>query len=183
MTQKTLFILLALAMCCLPALAQIGPPPIITVQPLGLSVPKKGTAIFTVVAVSGTAMTYQWYFNDEKLGSETSSSVLTVSNVKAGDAGNYKVRIKNASGSVVSSNATLVVLDAKALKIKDYKLTKAGFEVSLDGVTDPRCVIYASSNMVDWVPIATNTPLSGVVNYTDSAATNRPFGYYKVLAE
>src|SRR5207247_9680385 len=52
---------------------------------------------------------YQWYFNGTNIVAATTSS-LTLSNVQQPQAGNYSVRITNAFGSTLSSNALLTVL-------------------------------------------------------------------------
>jgi hypothetical protein len=40
-------------------------------------------------------------------------------------------------------------------------------------------VIYASTDLAVWTPIATNAVSSGSVTYTDTSATNRSFRYYR----
>src|ERR1017187_192681 len=76
--------------------AQIGPPPVITAQPLDTNVVYGGTASFTVTAASGTALTYQWYkagllpILDQSLTGQTGTN-LVLSNVGDPDAGQYYV--------------------------------------------------------------------------------------------
>jgi len=180
--KKRAICLLLLAFFCSQGWAQIGPPPIITVQPIGITVQKHDAAIFTVVASSGTSLAYQWYLNNKQINHAT-SSVLTIGDVGKNAAGSYKVTVKNASGTVTSSNATLVVVDTikKNQKIAKVKMTANGFQLSLTNLTDPICVIYFSTNLVTWTPIATNVPSSGNVTFTDPRATNRPCGYYQAM--
>jgi len=90
------------------AVAQVGPPPVITVQPLSQSVLINDSVSFEVVAVSGTKMTYQWRYDGVNIRRATKRT-YTISNVKTTDEGLYSVKVINASGSVVSSNATLTV--------------------------------------------------------------------------
>lgn len=95
--------------------AQIGPPPVITAQPMDTSVANGGIASFSVSAASGTSLTYQWYkvviplLLDKSLPGQTGTS-LVLANVASSDAGQYYVTVKNASGTVASSQATLTVL-------------------------------------------------------------------------
>ncbi|MGA2173571.1 MAG: immunoglobulin domain-containing protein [Verrucomicrobiota bacterium] len=89
--------------------AAIGPPPVITVQPLNQTVLFQGTATFSVTASSGTTMTYQWRKNGANVGGATSSS-YTIADAQATDQASYSVKIVNGGGSVTSSNATLTVL-------------------------------------------------------------------------
>src|ERR1700678_3399271 len=85
-----------------------GPPPVITVQPLSLTVPDLGTATFSVAASSGTTLTYQWRKNGAWISGATASS-YTIANVQATDQGSYLDKVINGGGSVKSSNAILTV--------------------------------------------------------------------------
>ncbi|HWV98768.1 MAG TPA: immunoglobulin domain-containing protein [Candidatus Acidoferrum sp.] len=89
--------------------------PSITTQPQSQSVLAGANAGFTVVAGGQTPLFYQWSLNGAHLTnnthlSGTTNSTLTLSNVVAGDAGNYQVVVSNSHGSVASSNAVLTVL-------------------------------------------------------------------------
>ncbi|HSU55234.1 MAG TPA: immunoglobulin domain-containing protein [Candidatus Dormibacteraeota bacterium] len=86
-----------------------GPPPVILVQPLSVSVLNLGIATFTVVASSGTTMTYQWFKNGNVILGATSATYSLV-NVTTADQGTYTVKITNAGGTVTSSPATLAVM-------------------------------------------------------------------------
>jgi hypothetical protein len=44
------------------------------------------------------------------------------------------------------------------------------------------CVIEASTNLVDWIPIFTNSTLSGSFAFTDQTATNIPSRFYRAFA-
>src|SRR5664280_2372832 len=85
-----------------------GPPPVITFQPLDQTVPKGGTAIFTVVAVSGTTLSYTWFKGNQKMAGKT-ARILTINNVGLTDATGYYVAVKNAGGTVTSRKATLII--------------------------------------------------------------------------
>lgn len=89
--------------------------PSITTQPQDQSAIAGSNAVFTVVASGQTPLFYQWSFNGTNLVdsahlSGVTNATLTVSNVLAGDAGNYQVVVSNSHGSVMSSNAVLTVL-------------------------------------------------------------------------
>src|SRR5262245_41907416 len=85
-----------------------GPAPIILVQPLSLSVLNLDIASFTVVASSGTTMTYQWYKNGVSIPG-ANSAIYSI-RVSPSDQGNYYVKITNAGGTVQSVTVTLTVV-------------------------------------------------------------------------
>jgi len=91
-----------------------GPPPVILVQPLDVSVLFLNTASLSVVALSGTTMTYQWYKDGTNIPGATSAtySLLTIQN---SDAGNYYVVVQNGGGSVTSATVTVTVLSAPTI--------------------------------------------------------------------
>jgi hypothetical protein len=82
--------------------------PVIVTQPASQSVVLGGAATFHVTAFSVASPSYQWRFNGDELLGETNSS-LTLSNVSAGSAGTYAVRVSNEFGTVVSDDATLTL--------------------------------------------------------------------------
>jgi hypothetical protein len=180
--------------------AQIGTPPIIAVQPLGLAVQNGGTAILTTTAVSISTMKFYWLFNDEPVPTSNTTvvnvnvplvgtvSTLTVENVRAASAGKYSVRIVNGVGSVASSNATLIVLASTVSNVLNIVstgtgMTANGFQLQLSGPSGSNYVIQASTDLKNWVPISTNAAPTGSVSYTDAAAINLPFRYYRAMVQ
>jgi hypothetical protein len=71
-------------------------------------------ATFTVVASSGTTMTYQWYKDGNPVDGAT-SAIYTILSVTPSDQGRYYVKVSNAYGSVKSANANLNVLSAPSI--------------------------------------------------------------------
>jgi hypothetical protein len=69
----------------------------------------QGTVTFSVVATSGTTLSYKWYKDGASIFWETRST-YTIANAQTTDQGAYSVKVTNAGGSVTSSNATLTVL-------------------------------------------------------------------------
>jgi len=87
----------------------------ITTQPQSQSVVAGSNAVFTVVASGQAPISYQWSLNGANLTNSThiagaTKATLTVSNVVASDAGNYRVAVTNSHSGVTSSNAVLIVL-------------------------------------------------------------------------
>jgi hypothetical protein len=112
--QKHLTVICA-ALVFLPAAVVEASVPSITSQPTSTNVLTGANATFKVTATGSPTPTYLWSFNGANLANNShyggvTTATLTVSNVTAADAGNYRVGVTNSHGGVVSSNATLTVL-------------------------------------------------------------------------
>jgi hypothetical protein len=66
------------------------------------------SAAFTVKVAAIPDASYQWLRNGTPIRGAT-EAVLRLSDVKAGDAARYSVRVTNPSGTATSSAATLAV--------------------------------------------------------------------------
>ncbi|MCX6915867.1 MAG: SUMF1/EgtB/PvdO family nonheme iron enzyme [Verrucomicrobia bacterium] len=89
--------------------------PQIVLQPQGQSVGVGAAASFSVQAQGGGTLSYQWskdgvYLTDGVRITGSTGTTLQIANVQASDAGNYRARISNQAGSVVSSSAGLTLL-------------------------------------------------------------------------
>jgi hypothetical protein len=82
--------------------------PTITVQPTNQNAFAGANVTFAVLAAGSPTLVFQWSFNGTNLPGATLSR-LNLSNVKAADAGNYRVVITNFSGAVTSDAAMLTV--------------------------------------------------------------------------
>ncbi len=83
-------------------------PPVIVQQPTSQTVLQGTTVTNQVVATSGLPLSYQWELNGSPIAGATNAS-LVLTNVGPGQAGSNRVVVSNAAGSVLSSNAILVV--------------------------------------------------------------------------
>jgi hypothetical protein len=82
--------------------------PYITIQPVSQVVTQGSTVNFSVVAQSGTTMSYQWQANSTNLPG-AKASTPTLSNVTTNNAGVYSVIVSNSVGTSASHNAVLVI--------------------------------------------------------------------------
>ena len=83
--------------------------PIISRQPENQVVSVGQPAAFTVVAVGAPPISYQWQFNGSPLPDATNSS-FSLNAAHGANAGSYSVLVSNDYGSILSSNATLGVI-------------------------------------------------------------------------
>ena len=78
------------------------------------------------------------------------------------------------------ATVTLTVRDTQTpLSFISEQMTPGGCNLQLSGPWGYVCVIEASTNLVDWIPISTNATLSGSVTFTDPAAINLPSRFYR----
>jgi Immunoglobulin domain len=186
----------------------LGLPPLIVVQPLGLSVQNGGTAILTVAATSLSPMTFTWQFKGKPISTNNNIivtsgttnlliggilglvplNILTIKNVTSTNGGNYSVVIKNGGGSVTSDDATLVVLLNTVSNVLNIVsagtgMTANGFQIQLSGPAGSNYVIQASTDLQSWTPISTNSAPSGTVSYTDTSAKTNVFRFYRARVQ
>jgi photosystem II stability/assembly factor-like uncharacterized protein len=83
--------------------------PSVTQHPVSQSKNEGESVTFNVSASSTLTKTYQWYKDGDPIADATGSS-LTLSNLQAGDAGDYKCVVSNDCGSSTSNIATLTVI-------------------------------------------------------------------------
>lgn len=182
--QKAGVCLLLFGLLASESEAQVGPPPIIAVQPLDKVVPDGGTATFEVVAVSATTLHYQWQFNGADIhGDGATKSAYTIPAATLGNVGRYSVRIRNNGGTVTSSDATLSVIKSTPLTIVSGRMMTNGFELQLSGPISSSYVILASTDLENWSAISTNSAPTGSVVFTDATATDHPVRFYRAIAQ
>ena len=95
-------------------------PPTILVQPAGVLSSAGSSVTLSVQAVGTEPLAYQWQreslpLADGPLISVATTSALTLSNLQTNDSANYSVVVTNVAGSMVSSNAFVLVLPSEQL--------------------------------------------------------------------
>jgi hypothetical protein len=94
-------------------------PPRIVSQPASRTNNAGTTATFSVT-VTGLSLYYQWWKGTQMLTnggnvSGADSPTLTLASVTQADAGNYRVEVRNVSGTATSATATLTVINQTPL--------------------------------------------------------------------
>ena len=181
--------------------------PTIVVQPTVLSlggiVTNGGIAVINTTVTSLSTLSLSWYCNGQLVPSSrvvTANvplvgivSTVTLTGVSAANAGNYYFMATNSFGHVTSGNANLIVQSIVSNVItvvtntvnfvsSATKMATDGFQIRLSGPTGSNVVIQASSDMIHWTSISTNTFASGLVNFTDTAAKNIQYRYYRTYS-
>jgi len=83
-------------------------PLVISSQPTNRVVAVGSTTTFVVAAGGNRPLSYQWNFNATNIVDATNATLI-LTNVQVSQAGNYTVLVTNGYGSLLSSNAALVV--------------------------------------------------------------------------
>jgi hypothetical protein len=90
--------------------------PLVTDQPLSLSVYYGSNAVFNVTALSPTPLRFQWRLNGSTLAGATNTTLI-VSNTTYNSGGSYTVIVSNDAGSITSHPAQLTVTGIPTLSI------------------------------------------------------------------
>jgi hypothetical protein len=138
--------------------------PAINTQPLTHTVSCGGTASLTVAVSGSPEPVYQWFFNGVLVG-ET-NSVLSISNFQSANQGTYSVIASNILG-VAASTPAVLLLDGPA-RINSFGLANGAFQLEFVGAVGSGCVIEASSDLINWVPLMTNNATNGFLDFCDT---------------
>ena len=112
------------------ALLTVRAPPVITAQPTNATTGLGLSASFSVTVTGDNPLSYQWQRNGTSLAGAT-TSLLTITNAQATNAGTYAVVVTNLYGTATSSNALLAVLDPYISNQPQSQLVAAGAPASL----------------------------------------------------
>jgi Chitobiase/beta-hexosaminidase C-terminal domain len=59
--------------------------------------------------------------------------------------------------------------------------TNGAAQLSFSGEAGKTYVLQGSTNLMDWVPLSTNTPAMNLFNLLDPGATNYPIRFYRAV--
>jgi hypothetical protein len=154
------------------------------IQPAAISTSAGAAATFSITNLIGVGpFAYQWQSNNISIAGATNAS-LSLTNVQANQSGSYSVVVTNAYGNV-TNNATLAVQSfVFNTGSTNLMFTSNGLQLQLNGVFATNTVIlYASTDLISWLPILTNPPTIGSVLFLDSDATNWPQRFYRATEQ
>ena len=141
-----------------------NPPPTISAGPVSQIVHAGETVQFSATA-TGSGLTYAWTHNNQSVGSNAASLVLT--NVTSTDAGTYAVRVTNAGGSAASGNAILTVLPA--LRLESPGRSGDALQLRFTGVEGRRYLLESAPDL-----LSTFTTLTEVLGHSTGAVATLP---------
>lgn len=155
----------------------------IYIQPPSLTTVAGAPVTFTVGTNGQGPFTFQWLLNGTSLAGATNKS-LSIPSVQLTDAGSYSVIVSNVYGNV-SANAPLLVQPFMFnTSSTGLLLATNGLRLQLGGVfATNSVVVYASTDLVSWLPILTNSPATGAVQFLDTTTTNWPMRFYRAAEQ
>jgi hypothetical protein len=133
-------------------------PPTITQEPASIIRYAGATATLAVSATGGSRLGYQWQKSEANISGATNSS-LTFSNVQPANAGDYRVIVSNAAGSVTSMVASITVI-LPVPGSHEEALVQAGPMAywRFNETGGPTAFDYAGGNHATYVNTATTGP-------------------------
>ncbi len=152
-------------------------PPVLLTQPLPQTVNAGANANFAVTATGTAPFTAQWKLNGSTVFSGTNLQ-LTLTNVALSQTGNVSLVLGNAAGSFISSNALLSVVQMRIDQLA-ATATNGVWIVTTTGAPGTNYSAEVSTNLVDWVPVASVVNSNGTFQFLDVLPTNAPQRFYR----
>jgi len=87
----------------------------------------------------------------------------------------------NPTGSVAGAPASVLLNGPMRLDSFTSSPSNHLFQMRLVGIANTNYVLQASTDMVTWIPIATNSAPNGLWTFTDTQSTNFPNRYYRAV--
>jgi hypothetical protein len=105
---------------------------------------------------SASPVAYQWRFNSVNL-SMANDAALTLKSVTTNQSGAYTLAVSNGAGTTIGSPIILTVYPTAAATLTAAVPPGSEFNLFVNGIPGYRYEVQASTNLLDWVPLQTNT--------------------------
>lgn len=154
---------------------------VIATQPRGQSVLPGSSAKFSVEALGGGQLTFQWYFSGAAIGGATNATLELV-NVQSQQAGLYWVAISNACAANLSDPALLTVT-APFTGAARVTWANGQPEVAFEGIPNATYIIQRTDSLASpvWSNVATQQANGlGWIIFTDADAPQTN-GFYRAV--
>ena len=149
--------------------------PVISVQPVSVTVNGNAPASFSVTASGSGTLSYQWYFNGQKINGAT-NAIYNIASATPATVGQYYVVVQNTDGPVKSSLANLNIYTTPT-----FTAQPVGEVVDVGGsVTLSASVNGALPLTYQWYQNNTAVPGANAPTLTFSSAQVTNSGTYRV---
>jgi C1A family cysteine protease len=154
--------------------------PVITKQPLPLSVAVGGLAVFEAEASGAGPLRFQWRLNGTNLVGQTNAS-LSLLNVTTNDAGSYSVAVSNFLGAAFSQVALLTVTPRVPSALFGAPvLDSRGLQFQVTGTPGRTYHLEVSPDLRTWTESTSMLNQNGTLLLTDPGATNTIRKFYRM---
>jgi hypothetical protein len=169
------------------ALYQAAPalPLVFYTQPKGATNYTGSSVTLSPVADGTDPLAYQWLKNTRSIAGATNLT-LTLNNLQASDSGTYTLQVTNATGSILSSNAVVLVLPITFSG--GSFLSDGTFQINFSGPPNASFTLYSTTNVS--LPLAQWTVLesssldgNGQGVFVDSTATGNQTQFYSLQVQ
>ncbi len=159
--------------------------PMIGTHPSSWDVYQGSNVTFTVEASGDAPLDFKWRKHTNAadlslvmvLTNETNPE-MTLTNVQTSDIASYSAVVTNTLGKATSSVAHLYVYLTEQATLSSRGFSTTQFLTEVKGITGANYVVYASTNLVNWLAIQTNqTTFTNI----DTSVTNKPYRFYRAL--
>jgi hypothetical protein len=157
-------------------------PPSIVSQPNSQVVSPGATVILSATVSGNPAPQCQWFRDGAAMSGATNWN-LTLSNFQASTEGTYQVLASNPGGSAATVPSALVLFSGLRLDSYSLNSSNGAIQMRLVGAVNSTYVIRASSDLVSWLPIATNTPATGLWYFVDPQFANFSHRFYRAMPQ
>jgi uncharacterized repeat protein (TIGR03803 family) len=158
-------------------------------QPLSQTNQTGGTISLSVTLDGIAPYNYQWLKNNVALIEEgnvsgVATNQLTLGSISPAASGAYTVIVSNAFGATTSSQAFLHVIEPPAILVNapNFGFSPSGFGIPITSSIGSVLLIQSSTNLVNWIPLATLTNLAGTVYFIDQN-TNHSRQFYRAIQQ
>jgi hypothetical protein len=155
--------------------------PIFTANPNGGTVGVGSTATLSATVTGNPTAKYQWLRNQVPVAGQTNTT-LNIANFQTANEGNYQLLASNVMGIVTSPTAQLIVNSPMRMGSWQFNANQQ-FSFQLVGSANTNYVLQVSSNLVDWLSIATNSSANGLWNFSDATTPSPPLRFYRAIKQ
>ncbi len=154
-------------------------PPYITAPPVPVAAATGANVVFSVAAGGTPPLTYQWQCNGTNIAG-ANASTCTLLNVQAAQAGNYVVVVTNASGTVSSSPAALILTPSLPLHFTAFHADANGLQLQISGDPGFAVEVQTSTNLTDWSVLTNLVNPTGTFWFTNQFDPAVPEQFFRM---
>ena len=166
-------------------LLTVWQPPVITNNPIGATNVAGGNATFTVTAGGVPAPAYQWVYNGLTPQAGATANSLSLSGLRASQAGAYTVVITNSAGSITSAPALLGITNPPPPLVAQTTLSAGNFQFTFNTIPGLTNTVQTNGNLTGgtWGDYTNIPPTGASTPVTLTNFPGQPNLYYRLMVQ